>query len=88
MTTINHKHENGYGIRISKKKCNDLADYITECLEYRVMFYGRYEFDATSKSYVRIFDRNELHVFETQGDAYWFFGSILRELSDAESIAC
>ena len=87
LTTINHKHENGYGIRTSKKQCNTIADNITDLFNYRVMFYGSYEYDATSKSYVRVFASNELHAFDTQTDAYWFLANLFSELSDAESIA-
>lgn len=89
MTTITHKHENGYGIRRSKKACNDLADYITRFFDLNVTFYGRYEYDATGKSYVSIAERNELHVFDTQTDAYHFISNLDYELTEAElATAC
>lgn len=86
-TTINHKHESTNGIRISKKKCVDLAEAVSYLHNVNVTFYGRYEWDATGKSYVRIAERDEMHAFKTQTEAYFFMGDLEWELHEAELAA-
>ena len=83
-TTINHKHESTNGIRISKKKCAELAEAVSYIHNVNVAFYGRYEWDATGKSYVRIAERDELHAFRTQAEAYFFMSDLEWELTQAE----
>ncbi len=86
-TTINHKHESTNGIRISKKKCVDLAEAVSYLHNVNVTFYGRHEWDATGKSYVRIAERDEMHAFKTQTEAYFFMGDLEWELHEAELAA-
>jgi len=86
-TTINHKHESTNGIRISKKKCAELAEAVNYLHNVNVTFYGRYEWDATGKSYVLIAERDELHAFKTQAEAYFFMSDLDWELAKAEQAA-
>ena len=88
MTTIiNHNHKSTNGIRISKKKCAELAEAVSYIHNVNVTFYGRYEWDATGKSYVRIAERDEMHAFKTQTEAYFFMGDLDWELTKAEQAA-
>ncbi len=84
MTTITHKRQSTRGIRSSKWKCNDMAEAISVLHGLMVSFYGRYEYDGTAKSYVSIPERDELHVFDTQTDAYFFLADLEWQLRDAE----
>ena len=86
-TTINHKHESTNGIRISKKKCAELAEAVSYLHNVNVTFYGRHELDATGKSYVLIAERDELHAFKTQAEAYFFMSDLEWELTQAEQAA-
>lgn len=88
-TIIKHEHQKSFiDVRVSKKCCNAIVECIEVCHGIRVIFYGRYEYNATSNSYVRIPDWNETHVFKTQGDAYSFLLDLDMELTEAELAAC
>lgn len=86
-TTINHKHERTYSFRISKKAARELAEAINSIHDVTVTFYGRFEWDATGKSYVLIAERDELHAFKTQTDAYFYMSDLEWELTQAEQAA-
>ena len=86
-TTINHNHKSTNGIRISKKKCVELAEAVSYIHDVTVTFYGRYEWNASGKSYVRIAERDELHAFKTQAEAYFFMSDLEWELTKAEQAA-
>ena len=87
MTTITHKSNFG-NIRRSMTTCREAANDINAFYGLNVKFYGRNEYNATGKSYVIIPERDEIHEFESHGDAYMFLLDLDTELTEAEFAAC
>jgi hypothetical protein len=88
-TIVKHEHQKSFiDVRVSKKCCKAIAEDIAKFYGLKVIFYGRYEYNATANSYVRIPERDETHVFKTQGDAYSFLLDLYMELTEAELAAC
>lgn len=86
LTTIKHEHTANF-VRTNKAKIQGLAESINLVHGVNVKFYGRHEYDATRNCYVKLPDKGEMHVFETQTDAYFFLLDVLAELDNAEEQA-
>lgn len=81
ITVIKHE-SNRLGLRTSTKTCDNKVELIEMLYGVKVTFYGRYQYDCTSKCHVMLNDKNELHVFENNTDAYSFLCDIYTELGE------
>ncbi len=78
LTTIKHESAD-LGLHTSYQSIRNSIDTLCMIRGLEVVFYGRHEYDATANVYVKIPERNELHVFKNNTDAKGFIDQLFWE---------